>query len=426
MIAVKRFIAHIAVLLSLFLYFYPFQLNALPLSNARILQILGAICLLVYLIYNRRLSKRILSYAMVGLFIFFIGLIATVVVNHAMQYDFALTKGLYIIFYSFEMYWVVCLMKCAYKPFTMTKALEALVWVTVIQAIISLIFFCWPNVLELYNSMVVIEDSYTDKIEDLNAFRLTGVGSVQFANSAVHYGISLWILILLYLNSDSIFYKNRWVFVFFAPLFCICGILSARTFFVFLFLTIIYVIYIIGIKRIKQWTRIVIKLFIPLLIVGAVLVSYLVAKDMDFVVDWALELFVSMKDGGTMETSSTNDLKEMYIFPTDIKTWVIGDGKSSNFSNGFYMNTDVGYVRSLYYWGLIGTIFYYAGQILYCVVLKRGIHNSRVAKLANMILIWFFIYNLKEFWAVEPYWAFLLFLSVFAINNTGYRYKFIL
>ena len=244
MIAIPRIVFKVAVLISLFLYFFPFQLKILPLSNARILQILGAVCLFVYIIYKRKLSKRILYYAAIGIFIFMIGVVSTSIVNHSMQFDFALTKGLYIIFYSFEMFFIVSLMKCAYKPFTITKALEVVIWVTLIQAIISLVFFCWPNSLDAYNSLIVIDDDYTEKIEGLNAFRLTGIGSVQFANSAVHYGIALWVLILLYICPGSIFYKNGYVFSCVAPLFCICGILSARTFFIFLLLTMVYIVYI--------------------------------------------------------------------------------------------------------------------------------------------------------------------------------------
>lgn len=418
MIAIPRIVFKVAVLISLFLYFFPFQLKILPLSNARILQIMGAVCLFVYIIYKRKLSKRILYYAAIGIFIFMIGVVSTSIVNHSMQFDFALTKGLYIIFYSFEMFFIVSLMKCAYKPFTITKALEVLIWVTLIQAIISLVFFCWPNSLDTYNSLIVIDDDYTEKIEGLNAFRLTGVGSVQFANSAVHYGIALWVLILLYICPDSIFYKNGYVFSFVAPLFCICGILSARTFFIFLLITMVYIVYIVGIRKIGSCISIITKLLVPIIFAGALVVTYLIARDMDAVVDWSMELFVNMKDDGSIETSSTNDLKDMYILPTSTRTWLIGDGRSQN-NKGFYMDSDVGYIRSLFYWGIIGSIAYFIGQILYCDILKKYMRNSLVAKLANMILIWCFIYNLKEFWAVEPYWVFLLFLSVFAINNTA-------
>ena len=69
----------------------------------------------------------------------------------------------------------------------------------------------------------------------------------------------------------------------------------------------------------------------------------------------------------------------MYVFPDNIKTWIIGDGYLSNPADvdpyftgkiikGFYMGTDVGYLRFIFYFGLIGLIvftglFHKASQI---------------------------------------------------------------
>ena len=55
----------------------------------------------------------------------------------------------------------------------------------------------------------------------------------------------------------------------------------------------------------------------------------------------------------------------MYVFPDNLKTWLIGDGYFSNpynidpyftgrFVGGYYMSTDVGYLRFIFYSGLVG------------------------------------------------------------------------
>lgn len=383
---------------------------------------MGAVSLFVYIVHKRRLSRKIIDFCLIGLVIFMVGVFSSVLINGASQLDFALSKGLYIIFYSLSAFVIMCLMKYAYKPFTVTKAFEAIVWITVIQAILSLTFFCFPDILNLYNNLVVIDDDYTEKIEELNTFRLTGIGSVQFANSAVHYGIALWIAILLYLRDDSAFYRKKWVFGCVAPLICICGILSARTFFVFLLFTVVYIWCIVGWGNVGLFLRTLIKLFFPLIIVGLCVVLYLISKNLDMIIDWALELFLNMQSG-SVETSSTNDLQEMYKLPTDLKTWIIGDGMSQNQSGGFYMDSDVGYIRSIYYWGLFGSIIYYCSQFVYCKILKQSFTDSRVRKFIIFLLIWFFVYNLKEFWAIEPYWVLLLFISIFSTENVSYKYQ---
>ena len=43
----------------------------------------------------------------------------------------------------------------------------------------------------------------------------------------------------------------------------------------------------------------------------------------------ALELFVKFFVSNKFETESTNDLKTMYVYPDDLKTWIIGDGRFS-------------------------------------------------------------------------------------------------
>ena len=56
----------------------------------------------------------------------------------------------------------------------------------------------------------------------------------------------------------------------------------------------------------------------------------------------------------------------MYRFPETLKTWIIGDGYMLSANNdpyyigpfylGYYKGTDVGYLRFIYYFGIIGLI----------------------------------------------------------------------
>lgn len=59
----------------------------------------------------------------------------------------------------------------------------------------------------------------------------------------------------------------------------------------------------------------------------------------------------------------------MYIWPDNAKTWIIGDGYFNNpvnvdpyytseITEGFYKNTDVGYLRFIYYFGVIGLLLF--------------------------------------------------------------------
>ncbi len=57
----------------------------------------------------------------------------------------------------------------------------------------------------------------------------------------------------------------------------------------------------------------------------------------------------------------------MYVFPDNLKTWLIGDGYMANPDtvdpfytgkayHGFYKGTDVGYIRFIFYFGILGLL----------------------------------------------------------------------
>lgn len=82
---------------------------------------------------------------------------------------------------------------------------------------------------------------------------------------------------------------------------------------------------------------------------------------------FAFEGFFSLVEKGHWEVHSNNILMNMYVFPDNLKTWIIGDGYFEGPSltdpyytgeeNGFfYKNTDVGYLRFIFYFGIFGLL----------------------------------------------------------------------
>lgn len=81
---------------------------------------------------------------------------------------------------------------------------------------------------------------------------------------------------------------------------------------------------------------------------------------------FGFEGFFSLAERGSWEVSSNEILKSMVVFPDNAKTWLIGDGYIENPSegldpfyvgeifHGYYMGTDIGYLRFIFYFGLIG------------------------------------------------------------------------
>ena len=95
---------------------------------------------------------------------------------------------------------------------------------------------------------------------------------------------------------------------------------------------------------------------------------------------FAFEGFFSLAETGKWNVHSNEILKDMFVLPDSFKTWVIGDGYMENPYHldpyyigpkwgGYYMATDVGYLRFIFYFGVIGLgifcgYFIKLGQIL--------------------------------------------------------------
>lgn len=88
---------------------------------------------------------------------------------------------------------------------------------------------------------------------------------------------------------------------------------------------------------------------------------------------FGFEGFFSLWETGKWQTSS-NDilLKHMVVFPDNWVTWLLGDGYAANpldkdnpdpyytgpIYHGYYMGTDIGYLRYIFYFGLMGTMIF--------------------------------------------------------------------
>lgn len=82
---------------------------------------------------------------------------------------------------------------------------------------------------------------------------------------------------------------------------------------------------------------------------------------------FGFEGFFSLVETGEWRVHSNEILEDMIVWPESIKTWLVGDGYFDNpFKNdeyyvgpnfaGFYMATDIGYLRFIYYFGIFGTL----------------------------------------------------------------------
>ena len=149
----------------------------------------------------------------------------------------------------------------------------------------------------------------------------------------------------------------------------IVGNMIARTTTVGVIIALAFLLYSIGLHRmvISKSTGRIMLWFVGVLVVAVPLLTILYHTNEQFHdnIRFAFEGFFSLAEKGRWEVNSNEILKNMIVFPDNLKTWIIGDGYMLDPTGvdpyytgpdwgGYYQATDIGYLRFIFYSGLIG------------------------------------------------------------------------
>lgn len=115
-----------------------------------------------------------------------------------------------------------------------------------------------------------------------------------------------------------------------------------------------------------------------------VAILYSSSKDFNQNFRFGFEGFFSYAETGVWHTHSNDILKNMVVWPDNLKTWIIGDGYINNPLDkslptydpyyvgkayvGYYKGTDIGYLRYIFYFGVIGLITFSLFFVKVCQV----------------------------------------------------------
>lgn len=163
----------------------------------------------------------------------------------------------------------------------------------------------------------------------------------------------------------------------------------------------LFVIFIVGFKEkqsrlFKPVILSVIPLFFIVIAFSKVMTKY--ESELDALSKFGFELFINYKDNGQLSSSSTDGMKEMYErAPNTVKTWLIGDAKWNEKDGSYYKQVDIGYLRNIYYFGVIGTLFlilYFYRTLEYSIQV-RSFSRFKYRLCILSLLAYVLILNLK-------------------------------
>jgi hypothetical protein len=138
---------------------------------------------------------------------------------------------------------------------------------------------------------------------------------------------------------------------------------------------------------------------------------------------FGFEGFFALAEKGEWDVRSNRQLFSMVMWPDNLKTWVIGDGYFSQPQNDYYyvgpnydyyMGTDVGYCRFVFYFGILGLIAFSTVFIASVIICSKK--HPQYTFLFWMILIMNFVG-----WIKASSDIFLVFALLICVGKEEYK-----
>ena len=349
-------------------YFFPFEFAILPGANTKM--ILAGVSLVVLAFQLARggravINRELFTLSILAGMVSLAGL-ASVTFNETNDYTYA-TYIISMWVWLGGAYMAVSAMRGLHGRISVALIANYLIGVCVAQCIIALLIDASPAFKDIVNTYIASFDFV--QFDQLNeGERLYGIGATL---DVAGLRFSTVLAMIAYFCVQPNIRANNVKLVCYLASFCIIAIVGnmmARTTTMGVGLAVLYWLY----KLLQDKNNRKFLWWIAGAVVIAVAIStymYRVSPEFRENIRFAFEGFFSLVEKGEWEVSSNNRLKNMFVFPDNIKTWIIGDGYIENPYNrdpyytgprfgGYYMGTDVGYLRFIFYFGIMGLVLF--------------------------------------------------------------------
>ena len=416
-------------------YFFPFEFTFLPGVNTKMAMAgVGLVLYALDLAKGRapQINKDGFQIAVIAALVSLCGL-ASVIINNTNDYTYA-TYIVSMFVWLGGAYTAVKIVKWLHGYVSVELICNYLIGVCVGQCVLALMIDSVP-------AFKVIVDRYVVGFDFVNTATLTkarriyGIGAGLDVAGTRFSAVLVMIAVMIQRLSESRFYNYIWVYLVAFIFISLVGNMMARTTTVGVVVSLAFWVITSGIfnmslrkDNIRIWTYL-----LGVLCIALPIIIYLYFANQQFHdnVRFAFEGFFSIAETGKWETNSNNILKNMIVFPDNMKTWLIGDGYIENpYSRdpyyvgpnfgGYYMATDIGYLRFIFYFGLIGLVTFIS---YFFKVAKTCV--SRFPKYATMF--WLVLAINMIVWlkvSTDIFLVFAIFLCISKEDNEEYENKY--
>lgn len=365
------------------LYFFPIEFTFLPGVNSKMM--LAALGLVILGLRMGRRGDATIDSDFSTLSFWALGVslagFAAVVYNNTYDYMYA-TYIMSMWVWCGGAYTVVYLIRALHGKASVVLVGNYLVAVCVMQCILAMIISSNPSFDQLVNHYVA-GLGFVDMKTLKDAQRMYGIGaSLDVAGTR----FSAVLVLTAYMMTHIDLEKNKWgLWLYVTAIFIIgaIGNMISRTTTIGVLVCLAYLIYEVLFRIQDEVSRKkLISVFVGITVLGLGTSMFLYQTNTEIRENFrfAFEGFFSLAEKGKWDVHSNEILKKMVVIPDSFKTWVIGDGYMDNPYHldpyyigpnwgGFYKATDIGYLRFIFYFGVIGLgifcgYFIKLGQIL--------------------------------------------------------------
>ncbi len=367
----------LAISFLFFFYIYPFALNVFPIGTRSFLAAAGLIFFTIQILHSRVGGRHISRLAMILLAMlpFVLFSVLSAIYNATLDFEFARLALSFTLMY-FAAYFLLNVMKSMELEVNIETVSKLIVYAVLIQSLVSFFMYFSPGFQNLVFTHVNFSELALTKMEALKERRVVGF-SRSFFGAGIYSGLGLILTGYLLKHYAKNLKDIAWYVTLFLTIFFI-GMLMARTTLVGATLGLAYLALPANFSFKLQKNKIKILLvfiFLPLLFISLALILIPGLLDKIYnLLQFGFELFINIFEGKGVQTGSTDALMTMYIWPDNLKTWLIGDGLwDVNNGMGYYMNTDVGYSRMIFYFGIFGLLTFLLYQAF---LIKRSFGAS--------------------------------------------------
>lgn len=347
-------------------YFFPVNFVFLPNNTKNLLAAIGLVFIVFYLVRKKDFSapKQLLILLLLSCMVSIMSLIA-ITYNQTPDTTYVTYIRSAIIWLS-GAFAVGCIIKLVHGRIDVPLVINYLIGACVFQCAMAML-------IEFVPAVQAFVDRYVQQGQDVikGMGRLYGVGaSLDVAGSRFAAVLVAIAFLMVSLPGDSSILKSIFYTVSFAII-TVIGNMIARTTIIGTLIGIAWMVlspFIIN-KQEKLKSGKGITIFVTLaILIGISILLYNTFPDVKDLLRFGFEGFFSWVETGKWQTDSTARLETMIIWPEELRTWIIGDGYfensrvdpnylGSSTDRGFYMGTDIGYLRFIFYFGLTGLIW---------------------------------------------------------------------